>query len=186
MNENSITQADSLKEQGIRLFTQHDYEAANRSFQQAKEAYENAGDYMMAAEMKVNIGLVHRSLGENQQALELTQEALRYFQEKNDKLRTAHASGNLGGVYLALDDKEKAENAYREASEIFKELGEDEFYSDTMMALGRMFLTSGKIMKGAVTYEIALVKRKNLSFPQRIILFLSNLINRVSGANPIS
>src|SRR5688572_21644501 len=136
---------------------------------------------MMAAEMKVNIGLVHRSLGQSQQALELMQEALRLFQEKHDKLRTAHVLGNMGGVYLALNDKEKAENAYRDAARIFQDLGETEFRSDTLEALGRLQLTSGKYLEGALNYQTALSGRKNLSFTQRIILALSNFISRMLG-----
>lgn len=181
MNRNTPSKADGLKEEGVKLFNQHDYEAANRSFQQAKDAYEAENDYMMAAEMKVNIGLVHRSLGESQQALELMQEALRFFQEKNDKLRTGQVLGNMAGVYQALDDKEKAESSYRDAAEIFKDLGEADFYSDTLEALARLQLTSGKFIPGAVNYQTALSGRKKLSFTQRIILFLSNLISRFLG-----
>lgn len=181
MNANTLSTGDTLKEQGVKLFLQHDYEAANRAFQQAKDAYETENNYMMAAEMKVNIGLVHRSLGESQQALELMQEALRLFQEKHDKLRTANVLGNLGGVYLALNDKEKAENAYREAAKIFQELGEEAFRSDTLEALGRLQLTSGKFLEGALNYQTALSSRKKLSFTQRIILALSNLISRMIG-----
>jgi tetratricopeptide (TPR) repeat protein len=179
LNANTLSTGDTLKEQGIKLFVQHDYEAANRAFQQAKDAYEAENNYMMAAEMKVNIGLVHRSLGENQQALELMQEALRLFQEKHDKLRMAHVLGNMGGVYLAFNDKEKAENAYREAATIFQELGETDFRSDTLEALGRLQLTSGKYLEGAVNYQTALSSRKNLRFTQRIILALSNFISRM-------
>jgi tetratricopeptide (TPR) repeat protein len=181
LNTNALSKADGLKEEGVKLFNQHDYEAANRSFQQAKDAYEAQNDYTMAAEMKVNIGLVHRSLGESQQALDLMQEALRFFQEKNDKLRIGQVLGNLAGVYLALDDKDKAETAYRDAAAVFKDLGETGFYSDTLEALGRLQLTSGKFVAGAVNYQTALSGRKNLRFTQRVILFLTNLISRFMG-----
>jgi tetratricopeptide (TPR) repeat protein len=182
LNTNKLSSGDTLKEEGVKLFMQHDYEAANRAFQQAKDAYEAENNYMMAAEMKVNIGLVHRSLGESQQALELMTEALRLFQEKHDKLRTAQLLGNLGGVYLALNDKERAENSYREAAGIFKELGENDFRSDTLEALGRLQLTSGKYLEGALNYQQALSDRKKLSFTQRIILMLSNFISRMLGS----
>lgn len=184
MNTNALSKADSLKEEGVKLFNQHDYEAANRSFQQAKDAYEAEDNYTMVAEMKVNIGLVHRSLGESQQALELMQEALRFFQEKNDKLRTAHVLGNMGGVHLSLGDKDKAEIAYRDAAALFKELDEADLYSDTLQALGRLQLTSGKFLQGATNYQTALAGRKNLRISQRIILMLTNIISRVMGDKP--
>lgn len=173
--------AETLKEEGIKLFSQHDYEAANRSFQQAKDAYEESGDYDMVAEMKVNIGLVHRALGETQQALELMQEALSHFKEKNDQLRTAQVLGNLGGVYQALNDKEQAELSYRQAADTFRDIGEEEMYSDTLMALGQFQFKDGKILAGAATYQVALENRDNLTGTQKIIKSLSGVINRLLG-----
>lgn len=178
-----MTRADNMKEQGIALFSQHDYEAANRAFQQAKESYEEENNYDMAAEMKVNIGLVHRSLGELQQALEMMQEALRYFEDKHDKMRIAQTLGNLGGVYLALDDKEQAELSYRTASNLFKELGEEDLFSDTMLALGALQVRDGKLLMGAATYQIALENRTKLSGTQKVIKSLSGIINRLNGVS---
>ena len=183
MGENSMTQADEMKEQGVTLYSQHDYEAANRAFQQAKDFYQGAGEYDMVAEMKVNIGLVHRELGEAQQALELMQEALRHFQEKDDKMRTAAVLGNLGGVYNTLNDKEQAELSYRQAANLFSEIGEMELYSDTLLALGRMQVGSGKFFAGAATYQVALENRANLTSTQKIIKSLSDFVNRLTGAS---
>lgn len=173
--------AETIKEQAVALFIQHDYEAANRLFQQAKDAYEEAKDYDMVAEMKVNIGLVHRALNENQQALELMQEALAHFKDRDDKVRVAQVLGNLGGVYQALNDKEQAELSYRQAANTFKELGEAQMYSDTMIALGAFQFRDGKFLAGAASYQVALEDRDNLSGTQKIIKSLTGIINRLSG-----
>lgn len=175
--------AETLKEQGIDLFTQHDFEAANRIFQQAKDAYDESGDYDMVAEMKVNIGLVHRSLSENQQALELMQEAMSHFKEQDDKMRMAQVLGNLGGVYQALNDSEQAEMSFRQAADLFRELGEDAMYSDTMLALGAFQVRDGKFLAGAATYQVALENRDHLSGTQKIIKSLTGVINRLNGAS---
>jgi tetratricopeptide (TPR) repeat protein len=176
-----MSNADTMKEQGITLFNQHDYEAAARAFQQAKDAYGESDQHDMVAEMKVNIGLVHRELGESQQALELMQEALRTFEDMNDKMRTAQVLGNLGGVYQSLGDKKEAELSYRKAANLFRELGEEILYSDTMMALGGMQMRSFQLTQAAATYIIALEKRENLTGRLRIIKSLANLITRLSG-----
>jgi len=176
-----MSNAAELKEQGIALFKQHDYEAAARIFQQAKDAYAADGQTDMVAEMKVNIGLVHRSLGESQQALELIEEALHTFQDLGDQMRIAQVQGNLGGVYQALNDKERAELAYRQAAEIFKELGEEELYSDTMIALGAMQFRDGKIFMGAATYQIALERKQKLTGPQKILKSLTGVISKLNG-----
>jgi len=171
--------AKELQDQGVKLFQQHDYEAAARLFQQAKDAYGEVGQEDMVAEMKVNIGLVHRSLGENQQALEIMQEALRTFQEQEDMLRTAQVLGNMGGVYKALGDKEQSFASYRQAADIFKEMGENELYGETLLALGDLQLRDGKIFAGATTYRIGLENIPNLTPTQRIIKSLSTMIDRL-------
>lgn len=176
-----MSQAETMKQQGVTLFEQHDYEAAARAFQQAKEAYAEANDDDMVAEMKVNIGLVHRALGEMQQALELMQQALRHFQDKSDNLRAAQVLGNLGGVYQALNDKEQAELSYRQAANIFNELGEERMYSDTLMALGALQVRDWKFFQGAATYQVALENRTDLTGTQSIIKRLSAFITNFSG-----
>lgn len=170
-----------LQSQGVALYDQHDYEAAARIFQQAREAFENAGKPDLAAEMKVNIGLVHRALGENQQALDMMQEALRFFNEKQDKLRAAQVMGNLGAVYAALNDKEEAFKHYRHAADAFKALEQTQMYSETLLALGSLQVRSGKWFDGAATYQVGLAGIKNLNFRQRIMKFLTNLILRLGG-----
>ena len=96
-----MSSADELQEQGVKLFQQHDYEAAARIFQQASDAYTAENKPDMAAEMQTNIGLIHRALGENQQALEIMQQSLKVFQKLEDPKRTAQVLGNMGGVYMA-------------------------------------------------------------------------------------
>lgn len=173
--------AKELQDQGIKLFDQRDYEAAARAFQDAKEAYGADNQPDMAAEMKVNLGLVHRALGEHQQALDLMQEALRTFQDANDQLRLAQVLGNLGGVYLALNDKEQAFESYRRAADIFDELGEKKLYGETMLALGNLQFRDGRIFAGAALYQVGLDQLDNLNPRQKMLKRVSNFLTRLSG-----
>ena len=175
------TTANELQERGVTLYSQQNYEAASRMFQEALEAYEVEGRRDMVAEMQTNIGLVHRALGQNQQALDIMQESLRTFQELGDRLRTAQVVGNMGGVYLELDDKEQAYNCYRQAADIFQELGEKRMYGETLLAMGKMQLRDGKIMAGAATYEVGLAQLDDLTPTQKIIKNLLGVRNRLTG-----
>ena len=174
--------ASELQQQGIKLFQQHDYEAAARTFQQAYEAYTAEGKRDMAAEMQSNIGIVHRSLGEQQQALEAVQSALRTFQELGDQLRSAQALGNLGGVYVALGDKEQAYNCYRQAADIFEVLGEKKFYGETLLAMADLQVKDGKLMQGAATYEVGLENIDQLNASQKVLKGLLGIKNKLTGA----
>jgi tetratricopeptide (TPR) repeat protein len=173
--------AQEIQEQGVKLFQQRDYEAAARTFQQAQEAYEAEGRRDMVAEMKTNIGLVHRALGENQQALEVMQDAMHTFQALDDAKRTAMVLGNLGGVYVALGDKEQAYNCYRQAADIFQELGEKKLYGETLVAMGDLQMRDGKIMSGAATYEVGLENLDQLSPTQKVIKGLMGIRSKLTG-----
>lgn len=176
-----MSSADELKDKGIELYQQYDYEAAAKAFEQAKEAYTADGKQDMAAEMMVNIGLIHRALNEGQQALDMMQQALRVFQDENDRLRTAQTLGNMGGVYAKMDDKEQAYNCYRQAADIFEELGKKNMYGETLLAMGNLQVKDGKFMDGAATYEVGLENMEKLSVNQKVIKGLLGVRNRFIG-----
>lgn len=176
-----MTNAQELQAKGVKLFQQKEFEAAARTFQQALEAYEASNQPDMVAEMRVNLGLVHRALGENQQALDAMQEALAYFQETNDDRRMAMVLGNMGGVYVALNDKEQAYTCYRTAADIFQALGEKKLHAETLMAMGDLQVRDGKIGAGAATYEVGLSELDELTARQKVIKGLIGIRNRITG-----
>jgi tetratricopeptide (TPR) repeat protein len=179
-----VNQGEEYQAEGKRLYQQHDYEDASRFFQQAQEAYEAEGQTDMVAEMQVNIGLTHRALGENQQALDMMQEALHTFQATDDMLRTAMVLGNIGGVYVALGDKEQAYNCYRQAADLFEDLGEKQLYGETLVAMGDLQVRDGNVMRGAATYEVGLENLSELSTSQKVIKGLLGFRNKLVGGGP--
>lgn len=176
-----MTTAKELQDRGTKLYMQRDYEAAGRLFQQALDAYGAEDRRDMIAEMQVNLGLVHRALGENQQALDIMQPALHTFQEMQDELRTAQVLGNLGGVYSALGDKEQAYNCYRQAADIFQDIGQKEMYGETLLAMADLQVSERKFMQGAATYEVGLEQLASLSSRQKVMKRLLGIRNRLTG-----
>ena len=178
-----MSTAKEFQDQGVKLYEQQDYEAAARMFRQAQEAYEAVGQGDMAAEMQTNIGLVHRALGEYQQALDIMQIALNTFRERNDAFRGAQVIGNMGGVYSELNDKEQAYNCYRQAADTFQELSEKKLYGETLIAMAKLQVRDGKIMAGAATYEVGLEQLDKLTVRQKVLKNLIGLRNRLTGGN---
>jgi tetratricopeptide (TPR) repeat protein len=176
-----VSTAQELQEQGVKLFGQKEYEAAARVFAQALEQYQVDGQNSLAAEMQVNLGLVHRALGEQQQALDAMQEALHTFESAGDKLHTAMTLGNIGGVYAALGDKEQAYNCYRNAADLFEELGEKKLHGETLVAMASLQMRDGKIAAGAATYEVGLSELDNLSPSQKMLKGLIGIRNKLTG-----
>ncbi len=176
-----MSDARELQEKGTRLFQKREYEAAAEAFTEARAIYETAGQRDMAAEMTVNIGLVHRALGEHDQAVALMQQALDVFNEMGDQSRAAQVLGNLGGVFAAQGDTEQAMLAYRQAADTFKALGEEKLYGQTLLALGDLQMRSGNIMAGATTYEVGLDSVDNLSATQKVLKGLLGVKRRLTG-----
>ncbi len=174
--------AQELQDQGVKLFQQKDYEAASKIFHKASDEYEAEGKRDMVAEMQTNIGLVHRVLGEHQQALDMMQNALSIFQELQDPMRAAKVLGNMGGVYAALGDKEQAYNCYRQAADIFEEQGEKKLYGETLIAMGDLQVRDGKLMVGAATYEAGLEQLEQLNTSQKVIKGLLGVRNKLIGS----
>jgi len=177
-----LSTAKEFQEQGVKYYERRDYEAAGRLFRQALESYAANGQADMVAEMQTNIGLVHRALGEYQQALDIMQTALRAFQEMNDRLRAAQVIGNLGGVYCELNDKEQAYNCYRQAADIFQELGEKQMYGETLVAIAKLRLRDGKITEGAAIYEAGLEQLEHLSKKRKLVKKFIGIRRRLTGA----
>lgn len=170
-----------LQEQGVTLFQRKEYEGAARLFQQAMDAYEAQGDIGLVGEMQTNIGLVHRVLGEHQQALEVMERALDVFKQIDNHLQIAKVLGNMGGVYVALGNKEQAYNCYRQAADIFDDLGEKKLYGETLLAMSDLQVRDGKLMVGAATYEAGLEQLDELSTSQKIIKGLLGFRNKLGG-----
>ncbi|MBI1256084.1 MAG: tetratricopeptide repeat protein [Chloroflexi bacterium] len=177
----AVSTAQELQEQGVKLFGQKEYEAAARAFSQAMEQYEAEGKQDMVAEMQVNLGLVHRGLGERQQALDVMQEALHTFETMNDKRRTAMTLGNIGSVYAGLGDKEQAYNCYRNAADLFDEIGETKLHGETMVAMADLQVRDGKLSVGAATYEVGLSEIDELSAGQKVLKGLIGVRKKIMG-----
>jgi tetratricopeptide (TPR) repeat protein len=176
-----MTTAAELQAQGIKLFQRKDYEAAARVFHEAKTAWEAEGKPDLAAEMQVNIGLIHTSIGEHQQALDAMQAALPAFQAIEDQRRIAMVLGNMGRVYVALNDREQAYTCYRTAADIFDALGEKKLHGETLVAIGALQMKDGKLGAGAASYQAGLDEMDALTPAQKVIRSLSGVVSRLTG-----
>src|SRR5258706_5410173 len=170
-----------LQDQGVKLFMQHEYEAAADAFKQAQDAYDAEGKKDLAAEMQVNLGLIDRALGNCDDAVKLMTGAQQVFHDMNDRSREAQVIGNLGGVYLSQGNSEQAVTLYREAADTFRELKDEERYGQTLLAIADVQMKSGKLGEAMVTYEIALENIKSPNFRQKILKGLIGVKNRVAG-----
>ncbi len=176
-----MSNASDLQTQGIQQFQKKRYEEAGALFQQAQAAYEADGQPDMAAEMRVNLGLVYRAQGEHQQALDEMSAAYTVFEGMSDQKRLAMTLGNMGAAYKALDDKEQAYRCYRDAADLFDAVGEQALYGETLLAMADLQMSERKVTAAAATYEVGLSELDDLSASQKVLKNLVGLRNRLLG-----
>ena len=176
-----MSQASDLQAQGVKQYQQKRYDEAAASFQQARAAYEAAAQPDMAAEMRVNLGLVLRALGKTQEALDEMGEAYLVFEGMADQKRQAIVLGNMGAAYKALGDKEQAYLCYRDAADMFNDVGEKSMYGETLLAMADLQMSERKVTAAAATYEAGLSEIGDLSASQKVIRNLISLRNKMLG-----
>ena len=172
---------NELKERGVKLFMEQDYEQAVDVFREAIAAYEDEGAADMVAEMQVNLGLALHMMGEYEPALEQMNMAHAVFVQMNDAHRRAQVLGNMARVYARLGNSEQAITNYREASAIFIEQGDEENYGQTVLAIADLQLRGGQLMQAAATYEVGLDYIEHPNARQKIMKSLLGLRNRITG-----
>lgn len=170
-----------LQNKGIRLFEKGKFAESAELFVEAIETYGQEGDEKKVAEMRVNLGLAKREQGDYEAAIGEMQTGLAYFQEHQERLLEAQALGNMALTYLRAEDPEQAETMYREAARIFRELKENQFYGETIFALGDMLFRSGKLLEALAVFEIGLENVRDKSQRQKIMKNLLVLKNRIMG-----
>lgn len=176
-----MSTGSELQSKGIRLFEGGKYDEAATIFAEAIQAYQSENKPELSAEMQVNLGLTKRELGDFEGAVEDMQAGLAYFRESGIRLREAQALGNMALVYTKAGDHEQAQTMYREAAAIFRELGEDQFYGETILALGDMLFRAGKLQEALAIFEVGLEHIRNKNHRQKVMKQLLILKNRIIG-----
>jgi tetratricopeptide (TPR) repeat protein len=176
-----MSTGSELQIKATRLFEKGKYEDAAEAFTEALEAYQQEGTGDLAAEMRVNLGLAKRELGDFEGAITEMQAGLAYFKETEDRLREAQTMGNMALAYSKAEDQEQAQTMYRAAARIFREIEEDEYYGETILALSDMQFRSGNLVEALATFEVGLEHIRNKNHRQKMLKQLLVLKNRLSG-----
>lgn len=176
-----MSTGSELQIKATRLFESGKYDQAAEAFTEAISAFEAEDNNQLANEMRVNLGLARREAGDYEGAVTDMQAGLAYFRESGDRLREAQTLGNMALVYAKLDDNEQAQTMYREAAAIFKELEEDDYYGETILALGDLQFRSGDLIAALGTFEVGLDYVRNKNHRQKIMKQLLVLKNRMTG-----
>ncbi len=173
--------ADTLKEEGLRLFEEGLYEEAVQRFGQAQERFAAEGKELEAAEMLNNLGVVHRLMQQWTEAQAALEEAQAAFARLGDREREAQALGNLGGLLASRGERLRAQEYLRRAADVFAELKDHQRRGETLLALGTQMWKSGDRRSGMATYEAGLLALERPTMQQKTLRGLVRLRTRLLG-----
>jgi tetratricopeptide (TPR) repeat protein len=108
------------------------------------------------ARVSHNLGVIHRSLGHMEQALDYLEQALRIYREQGDAIGEARVLNDMGRVYGELGNHRQARSNYEVASHIFQEQGDRQDEGSVLNNLGWGFVMLGQDKEAQAYYEQAL------------------------------
>jgi tetratricopeptide (TPR) repeat protein len=156
MQEDKSAEANSLKEQGIKMFRFGEYAEAMELFQSAHSAYAEVGDAKGQAEMLNNLGAIHTQEERWDEASKAFSEAMAAFESLGDPVGQAQTLGNLGTMYRYRGDSEAAVQHLKQAIDLFHEAGEGAKEAATLRLLSRIRLGQARWLEALHFYDLSL------------------------------
>jgi len=169
MQEGKSAEANSLKEQGIRMFRFGEYEEATEIFQDAYALYEELGDDRGRAEMLNNLGAVHTQEEQWDKATQAFNDAMAAFESLEDLDGQAQTLGNLGTMYRYRGDTEAAVQHLKQAADLFHETGDRGKEAATLRLLSRIRLGQARWLEALHFYDLGLACAQPPGIKERLL-----------------
>lgn len=164
----TISNPETLKDEGLRLFRRGDYEQALSKFETAAQVYAQNEDEAGRAEILNNIGVIHRLRHNRTEALTALEEAEAAFSRLGDRNRQGQALGNLGDLHAANRNREEAARCYSDAAALFAQSNDGAKQSQVLRALSLLRLRQGRWLEAMMRMEESLQVRPHIGLTQRL------------------
>lgn len=168
-HEDKSAKAESLKEEGIRLFRFGEYEEAAACFSEAHALYGELDNAKGEGEMLNNLGAIHTQERHWEEALEAFNRAKTIFESLGDKDGQAQTLGNLGTMYRHQGDKETSVEHLKEAANLFNETGDREKEAATLRVISRIRLGQARWFEALHFYDLSLACVEPPGLKERIL-----------------
>jgi tetratricopeptide (TPR) repeat protein len=145
------------------------YPGAFEGYAKAAASYAEAGDSLLAAEMKNNQSVALLRDKQAQAALEASQGTDIVFAEIGDDRRQGMALANQASALEALKRSKEAIDFYARAGEALNKAGEIELRLEVMQLLAALYLRRFKLYDAIITLQSGLIALKNPTPKQRFM-----------------
>ena len=171
----STLSPQEIVDRAQRAYQAGDYLLAVNTYTEAAKAYADAGDPLMAAEMKNNQSVALLVSGDAQAALEVVEGTEAVFAESKDFRRQGMAWANQASALEALKRKQDAISFYKNAADALEKADEGDMRAEVMQLLATLYLRHFKIYDAVIALQSGLAGVKNPTSKQRLmkkILFI--------------
>lgn len=168
-NGDKSATAESLKDEGIKLFRFGEYDEAATQFGEAYNLYEELGNARGQGEMLNNLGAIHTQEGRWNEAVGAFNDAKAIFESLEDQDGLAQTLGNLGSMYRHQGEKETAVGHLKEAANLFHEIGDREKEAATLSVLSRIRLGQARWFEALHFYDLSLACSEPPGLKERIL-----------------
>jgi len=156
-----------------------DWDPAARDFAEARRAYLDAGQPILAAQAANNLSVTLLQAGRAQPALDAVLGTPETLLAAGETGLAAQAQGNLGAALEACDRLEEAEQAFIRSIELFSETPDEENRALSLQALSRIQLRLGKPIQALGSMQSGLEGAGRLSPTRRLLRKLLRLPGRL-------
>ncbi|MEQ8467023.1 tetratricopeptide repeat protein [Coleofasciculus sp. E1-EBD-02] len=170
-------EADQLFEQGKQQFSNSQFQAAIKSWQQALKIYREIGVRRREADSLNNLGYAHHSLGQYQRAIEFYQQSLDIYRKIGYREGEAKALNNLGNPYHSLGQYQQAIEFHQQSLDVSRKIGYREGEADSLNNLGNAYQSQGQYQRAIEFYQQSLDIYRKIDDPQGKAYSLNNLGN---------
>lgn len=153
----SVNQADAYNVLGQANFTRGFYNDALEAWEQALVLYTKLKYRNERGLILVNIGIIYKSWGEYEKALEYYQENLKLQEEIGNTFGIAIALNNIANIHFYMGmDMDKALQNYQKSLELFKQVENMQYIADTYNNIGLVYREKKDMGEALNNYNRAL------------------------------
>jgi len=174
--------ADTLKQAGVYLnfgnvfLDEANYTEALNQFIEAEKIYEGPlKDADGLSKALCNIGNIESILGNNSEALDYTQRAMRLSEETGNELSVAYCHRLMGRILRKKTSYDKAMSAYREAIKIYQRRGDKRNESETYQSIGNIYYDQHQFRNALAEYDKSLQIARAIANPSLIAYAFSGI-----------
>ena len=167
--DDKSVEANSLKEQGIKMFRFGEYDEAAELFGKAHALFAELGDQKGQAEMLNNLGAVHTQEERWGEAAEAFTKARSAFESLDDRDGQAQAMGNLGTMFRNKGDKEAAVEHLKSAADLFHDDGDRKKEATTLRLISRIRLGQARWLEALHFYDLSLACVEPPGIKERVL-----------------